>query len=137
MYVQEMRVDLGDSTRHPWVEHHDFRMERDPANAMTLAPYGNAKFQTILAHVFKSKRGVLTPADVAFAEVCVAATLSHQTLMTFDDAEGYCRQALLFAKDHLGRHSAILPPGSRPVSFSMGARYCCLSCCRAYDIVVT
>ena len=113
-----------DDGGHPSLRHFAYREMADPGNGGIQARFGNPKFQRLLSHVFKSKRLVLTPSDVAFVELVTAATLSRQTLATFPNAEGYYRLRLAFAKTKMGRHRAVTSgPNEKPMSFFMGTRY--------------
>ena len=97
-------------------------------------PYSNPKFHRVCAHAMRSKRMHLTPADVAFIEVCVFANMQRMTLSGLDNLEGQYRAALRTAKANLGRHVAAgVPTGTKPSVLVIGTGYvrahCCLALC--------
>lgn len=97
-----------------------------PHNQVT---YGNHKFHLVVSHTFKSKRGLVAPADLAFMQLVLVATLSGKTLSSFPDAEGTYRAFLLFAKEHLGRHVAVVAATDKKRSFVLGKRCVFVALC--------
>lgn len=120
--MQEIRQGVNPNGLHPLVESFGYRDAVPEAGGEPVV-YGNPKFQLAVQHTFKSKRGMVAPADIAFMQLVLVATLSGKTLSTFPDAEGTYRAFLLFAKEHLGRHAAVVPATERKRSFVLGKRY--------------
>lgn len=130
-----MKIPLQDGL-HPMLESRAYRDFPDPANGNVKVLFANPKFARLLSHAFKSKRNVLSPADLAFVELVLVATLSGKTLGSFPDAEGAYRRFLLFAKQHLGRHHAVVPEGAKPRSFFIGRRFVAKYVARVHVSVV-
>lgn len=105
---------------HPWIETKEYRDVAQEGQGITT--YGNYKFQRVLAHALKTQRGNVTPADLAFIELVMVATLSGKSLAMFPEPEKAYRKFLVFAKAHLGRHHAVAPAGSKPRSLFIGTR---------------
>ena len=86
-------------------------------------PFANPKFLKVATNAFKAKRGYLTPADVAFVDLCVGATLRATNLKAMDSAEETYRASLTLTKAHLGKHVALgeLPEGKRPPFIVIGS----------------
>lgn len=130
--LQELALHLNEDNVHPALSKATYRTAPDPTKQGEMTPYGNPKFQQLVHHVFRSKRGVLTPADLAFVEVALAASLCHCTLAAFSNAVHFYRKALVFAKENMGRHFAIQEPGLRPLAITIGARYVRVQCARSF-----
>ena len=127
--LQEMRRDMDANGCHPAVNSVRFRDAPDPDEGGRLRPYGNPQFHRVLAHVFKSKRRVYTPADLAFVELVTTATLNRTSLAHVPDCEKLYRLMLVFAKGHVGRHIAIGGPAGKTLSFVLGSRCVCVCVC--------
>ena len=113
-FVQELKMPKTDGV-HPLIAGFGYR----DANGVV---FGNPKFHKVLSHVLKSKRHAYAPADLAFVQVVITATLGGQTLGTLADVEGAHRRFLLFAKERLGRHAAVVPDGEKERTFFLGRK---------------
>ena len=123
-----MREGVNPDGVHPLVTSFGYRDATALEEPHDVVTYGNPKLQLVVQHTFKSKRGVVTPADFAFMQLVIVATLSGKSLASFPDSEGTYRAFLLFAKAHLGRHVAVVPATEKKRSFVLGKRYALLSC---------
>lgn len=90
-----------------------------------VLPYANLKFLTVINHAFKSKRGYVTPADVAFAELCITTTLRGTNLKAMENVEEAYRAFLATGKANIGKHVSAgdIPAGKRAMTVFIGSGY--------------
>ena len=122
MRAQELE-DLEDG-KPAILKNNMYRAARNPDG--TLAPFGNGKFLQLVLHTLKSKRGYVTPADVAFVDLVAHTTLNGHTLKDVDDVEEAFRGHLTMAKASLGKHTAVFVgegAPKRPWSIVIGSGY--------------
>ncbi len=101
------------------LEHAAYRTGEDVDQQRT--PYSNVAFISTVLQAFKAKQGYVTPADIAFVEVVIAATMREENLKTMQGVEKLYRDCLVYAKNHMGTFNVANPiAGKRPISIHIG-----------------